>query len=46
LENKVISHGDLNVKELLRIAASIEKYSEHPIAREILRKPESLEQNY
>ena len=42
MENKVISHGDLNVKELLRIAASIEKYSEHPIARGILEKAGEL----
>jgi Zn2+/Cd2+-exporting ATPase len=39
----VYPFGDLDEKEVLKIAAAIEKHSEHPLASAILRKAEELQ---
>ncbi|GMN98923.1 heavy metal translocating P-type ATPase [Parageobacillus thermoglucosidasius] len=39
----IYSFSDLDEKELLKIAAAIEKQSEHPLASAILRKAEALQ---
>lgn len=37
----VITTADINEKELIKIAASAEKYSEHPLAEAIIKKAEA-----